>query len=225
MTLKVKFRTQFPANVTVQSPLLLTKTGSNYDFSFDGYALAAASNVAFTPTGGVSSTDVQTAIAELDSEKTSTSSLSAIATSGAPSDLASGLTAWTPALTFATPGDLAVAYTTQFGRYSYLSANVLFVQFHTSTSSFTFTTASGGARISGLPFTSQNTSNLLSRGAVSFGGINKAGYTQVSVGMGVNSNFFVLNASGMGVAASAVSASDMPTGGTVILIGEVIIFL
>lgn len=42
MGFKLKTRTMFPALVTVQSPILLTKTGLNYDFSFDVDALGPA---------------------------------------------------------------------------------------------------------------------------------------------------------------------------------------
>lgn len=59
---------------------------------------------------------------------------------------------WTPSLTFATPGDLNVAYTTQVGRYRKYG-RLLWVDFRIVTSNFTFTTASGALNIAGLPFT------------------------------------------------------------------------
>ena len=40
MAFKLKHRTQFPALVTVQSPLVLTKAGISYDFSIDANELA-----------------------------------------------------------------------------------------------------------------------------------------------------------------------------------------
>ena len=37
-TIKARVPVKFPAQVTVQSPLILTKTGANYDFSIDAGA-------------------------------------------------------------------------------------------------------------------------------------------------------------------------------------------
>lgn len=58
---------------------------------------------------------------------------------------------WTPTLTFATPGDLAVTYSTQSGFYTKIGRFVS-IQCNVAASSFTHTTASGQFRISGLPF-------------------------------------------------------------------------
>lgn len=185
-----------------------------------------ASGVAVTPTGGISATNVQAALAELDTEKAAISSFAnTLPFSSSTADLISNQTAWTPVLTFATPGDLNVVYGTQLGRYVRLSNNMVLVQVAIVTTTFTFTSAMGNLEITGVPFTSQNTTGLLVRGGVSFGGINKAGYSQCALGMGVNVTFLSLNCSGMGVAANAVAADDTPTGGTVTIFGEVIIFL
>lgn len=59
---------------------------------------------------------------------------------------------WTPSLTFATPGDLSVAYTTQVGRYRKYG-RLLWVDFRVITSTFNFTTATGALQLGGLPFT------------------------------------------------------------------------
>lgn len=59
---------------------------------------------------------------------------------------------WTPGLTFGTPGDLSVAYTTQVGRYRKYG-KLLWIDFRIVTSTFTFTTASGAINVTGLPFT------------------------------------------------------------------------
>src|SRR6185312_11005957 len=62
MTLKVKFRTQFPASVLVQSPILLNKTGVVYTFSMDVTALQATFSNLFQPVD-----DTLTALAALNS--------------------------------------------------------------------------------------------------------------------------------------------------------------
>lgn len=59
---------------------------------------------------------------------------------------------WTPSLTFATPGDLSVSYTTQTGRYRKYG-RLLWVDFRVITSTFNFTTATGALQLGGLPFT------------------------------------------------------------------------
>lgn len=185
----------------------------------------AASTVLVTPTGGITTTNAQAALAELDTKKAAISSLANVALSGAGVDMITSGVAWTPAVTFVTPGDLAVAYTTQFGRYYVLSSNLILVQFNIFTSSFTFTTASGNLRLTGLPFTTPNTAALRMSGGLSFSGINKASYTQISPGMPANSNVFQFTASGMGQAPAAVTATDTPTGGTLSLIGQVLVLL
>ena len=185
-----------------------------------------ATSIPFTPVGNISATDVQSAVAELDAEKAAISSFAnTLPFSSSPSDLITTLTAWTPVITFATPGDLAVTYSTQFGRWTKLSSNLVLVQFYIATSALTYTTAVSTLQITGLPFTSANVAGQLVRGALSFFGINKVGYSQIAVGMGVNTNFLVLNASGMGVGSAAVSTTDVPSGSNLNLIGEIVIFI
>lgn len=59
---------------------------------------------------------------------------------------------FTPAVTFATPGDLAVTYgATRRGRYT-LTGNMVEFAINLNTVSFTQTTASGNLRIGGLPY-------------------------------------------------------------------------
>ena len=78
---------------------------------------------------------------------------------------------WTPALTFSIPGDLAVTYSIQVGRYTRIGRQV-FITGDIETSAFTHTTASGNLRMSGLPFTSASVAGLLHAGSCS-----AAGYT------------------------------------------------
>lgn len=59
-------------------------------------------------------------------------------------------TAWTPVFTFSTPGDLSVSYAVQTGTYVVIGA-LVYVTFILSFTP-TYTTASGNATITGLPF-------------------------------------------------------------------------
>lgn len=193
---------------------------SSYSNKVDG-----ATGVPFTPTGGVSSTNVQTAIAELDTKKAAISSLANVALSGAGVDMITNGVSWTPTLTFAVPGDLAVSYTTRVGRYYQISANLVLVYVNITTSSFTYTTSSGNIQITGLPFTQQNTTGFNARGVTTFGGVNKVGYSSINVALPPGTSTLSFTASGMNVAAAAVVATDVASGGTVQFLAEVIIFL
>lgn len=59
---------------------------------------------------------------------------------------------WTPTLSFTTPGDLSVTYSTQEGDYVRVGDHV-FLSGRVVTSAFTYTTATGALRMGGLPFT------------------------------------------------------------------------
>ena len=122
---------------------------------------------------------------------------------------------WTPVLTFATPGDLSVTYSTQSAIYTKIGRQV-FVTCNLVTSAFTHTTASGALRVTGLPFTSAGgTSN---RGALDWAGITKATFTEISAAIGGAVALVDFVANGSAVGASTVTATDCPTGGTMRLI-------
>lgn len=129
---------------------------------------------------------------------------------------------WTPAVTFATPGDLSVAYSgfrngtrTKYGRFIWADFNIL-------TSTFTHTTASGSLLVTGLLDAAANESNVIFAGAVLWSGITKAGYTQVMPYVLANESQIRFTVSGSGVGVADLVAADMPTGGTVTLRGFVL---
>lgn len=121
---------------------------------------------------------------------------------------------WTPVLTFATPGDLSVAYSSQSGTWTRVGNRIL-LDFNIVTSTFTHTTASGALRISGLPFT-VGTGSI---GSLHWSGITKAGYTDLSSLGAAGFTLIVVQASGSGQPAVAIASGDMPSGGTVTLRG------
>lgn len=122
-------------------------------------------------------------------------------------------TTWTPALTFATPGDLSVAYSTQAGTYTRIG-RLVFYAFEIITSTFTHSTASGNLRISGLPLTVGSPGHG-QPGAVSWQGITKAGYTDIASFPAAGQTYMQFFASASGSNVSAVTAANMPTAGTV----------
>lgn len=122
---------------------------------------------------------------------------------------------FTPSITFVTPGDLAGAFSTQSGAYTRIGDQVT-VTIQLASSAFTHTTAAGELRITGLPFTVDATAG--SSGAGDWGGITKAGYTDMVARPVASTTQLRVAASGSGVAASSVTAADMPTGGTIRLV-------
>lgn len=125
---------------------------------------------------------------------------------------------WTPTITFATPGNLAVTYAAQVGSYV-KNGDMVTAQFSIITSGFTHTSASGALVIGTLPFPAANIGSLVSNGALEWQGITKANYTHMNLNVGPNSSGMNVTASGSGQALATIGAGDMPTGGTVILRG------
>ena len=125
---------------------------------------------------------------------------------------------WTPVLTFATPGNLSVAYTTQVGVYTKIGRMVLATNVIV-TSTFTHTTASGICQITGLPFTAASVSNQNAYGTILWQGITKANYTQWVAVVAPGATTIIYFGSGSGQAVAGLAVGDMPTGGTVVLNG------
>lgn len=124
---------------------------------------------------------------------------------------------WTPVLTFATPGDLAISsYTTQtatytkIGRLIALSFAVVIIA-----GNFTWTTSSGNAQITGLPFTALTLAGHTWHGALRFGGVTKATFTQVVARIASNNAVVTFGASASAVATALLVAADVPSGGGV----------
>jgi hypothetical protein len=126
---------------------------------------------------------------------------------------------WTPTLTFATPGDLSVSYAARVGQATKIGRKV-FANLYIVTSAFTHTTASGSCNISGLPYTSAN-SGQFHMGTLAYQGITKANYTHGGLLLAANASLMTISLSGSGQARADAATGDMPTGGTVVLIGEI----
>lgn len=123
---------------------------------------------------------------------------------------------WTPTLTCVTPGNLAVTYTTQSGTYSRVGQLVCYT-FFVQTLTFTHTTASGTIFLSGMPISP--TGGVTYLGSCVPSGYTKANYTQVQSFITSANIFFY--ASGSAQAAAVMTITDFPTGGTVILAGQI----
>ena len=115
---------------------------------------------------------------------------------------------WTPVITFTTPGNLAVTYTTQAGIYTKIGRSVI-VSFVIDTATFTWTTSTGNLLITGFPFAALGIPQT--PGKVDWSGITKVGYTEVSAIISSGNTFATMVASGSGVARTVVTTADVPT--------------
>lgn len=120
---------------------------------------------------------------------------------------------WTPVLTFATPGNLAVGYTTQAAWYTKIGRFVT-VNFAVVTSSFTYTTASGNILVTGLPFSSINDANYFAYAPCLY---QAAATNNIVANITGNSNQIRFLKSGTAV--GLCTTTDFATGASVILAG------
>lgn len=126
---------------------------------------------------------------------------------------------WTPVFTCLTPGDLSVGYASQVGRYIKIGKTVT-LWFDVQLNTYTYTTATGSIRLTGIPFTAANATTPYV-GAVAFGNINKAGFTQIVPRIEANAVIIRFVASGMGSAIATVSATDATSGSAILLQGTI----
>lgn len=128
---------------------------------------------------------------------------------------------WTPALTFATPGDLSVVYTIRDGTFTKVGRLVT-ATFNVATSTFTHTTASGNLQLTGLPFAAANVANRLYWGTMpDFQGITLASYTQFGPRAEPNAALLQFSASAQGQNTTTLTTTHLPTGGSVRLRGSI----
>lgn len=126
---------------------------------------------------------------------------------------------WTPTVSFATPGNLNIAYSTRAGRYQ-LSGKTCKLWLSVTTSTFTHTTASGALTITGLPFPAA-ANGVFYEGPLGYTGINNATRPSLNLMLAAGGNELNVQAHGPGASIVSVQASDMPTGGLVVLRGAI----
>jgi hypothetical protein len=119
---------------------------------------------------------------------------------------------FTPVLTCETPGNLAITFGEQVGYYTKIG-NRVFVNLLVSTSAFTHTTASGNARITGLPYTASSATQNVSVGAIYFAGITKVGYTQFNASVAASTSYIQFGSMASALAFALVQIGDLPSGG------------
>jgi hypothetical protein len=117
---------------------------------------------------------------------------------------------WTPAFTFATPGDLAVTNYNRSGNYTKIGNRLCFAG-HCQ-ANLTFTTAASYLQVTGLPFACSVASD--GGGSIVMSGYTKAGYNNLFVETSASTLFYTL-AGGTGVALAELTAAEFTTGGLV----------
>jgi len=127
---------------------------------------------------------------------------------------------WTPTITFATPGNLSVTYSQRQGVYQKIG-NTVTLSFTIATSAFTHTTASGNARITGLPFNISGVNIAEIHGVLSWGQFTTVASQIVLRANSSNSTFLDMIASASGAARSVVSTTQLVTGTTLFLSGTI----
>jgi hypothetical protein len=130
---------------------------------------------------------------------------------------------WTPVITFATPGDVSVTYSAQIGSYI-LVGSLVTAFFRVTASAFTYTTASGNLQITGLPFTSNATTNWYGAGPTMIGNINLAISTSTYATVRINPSTTIINLlmSGTGVNTSTATTTNAISGNLVNFTGLII---
>jgi hypothetical protein len=121
---------------------------------------------------------------------------------------------WSPALTFATPGNLAVAYSTLTATYTKIGDTVTFA-IRIATSTFNWTTSTGSALIINFPFTAVLvTGHIFSMVAGYTSGITSGIPSGWFAGtMNSNTNFVTLvGTDTTGGTPSVLGTSNFPTG-------------
>ena len=128
---------------------------------------------------------------------------------------------WTPALTFVTPGDLAAGSVTAWGEWI-LRDGWVTVNFSYVANTWTHTTASGALRVSGIPFTAKTVSGATWVGSIgSVTGITKAGYGHYGLIILSGGTTFNPQASGSGLGASGIQASEFASGSAKSMTGSI----
>lgn len=122
------------------------------------------------------------------------------------------------AITFTTPGNLSVSYATKICTAQRVGNEVV-AKFTIVTSSFTHTTASGSLTLAGLPWS--QVAQEYSAGPLQYQGITAPTKTCITSRVNPNANVVRFVGCGSGIGLSEIAASDVPSGGALILIGEV----
>jgi len=198
--------------------------GFNFAYGATGSPSLTAGKVLGISTGGdvtVSTGNLVIGTSGKGIDFSATSDGSGTMTSEVLDDYEEGV--WTPTITFATPGDLSVAYHANTNATYTKVGRLVTISFYVRTTTFSHSTASGDLSILGIPFTPRTYTGMKSEGGTTYYGLNKSGFTQATVL--VNSASSIITMSAVGIAGSSIStvnANDAPgVGGRVDISGVI----
>lgn len=131
---------------------------------------------------------------------------------------------WVPTMTFATPGNLSVVYTTQEGTYLKIG-RLVFVRVRLVCTP-THTTASGNWTLEGLPVAATNTPVFAAGSGIpnniGAGFTWPAGVSMVAVNVVPNTTTAVLSGSGSGIAQANFTHANVTSGAALTLVASVV---
>jgi hypothetical protein len=132
-----------------------------------------------------------------------------------------GSETWTPVVTFATPGDVSLTYTRQLG-WLYWKYSEITLHFDIE-ATITHTTASGELWVTGATYGAASTPTGATYAGVlgDFRGITKANFTQFNPILSVGGSTVRFRASASAQAPATLTATEVPTGGTLLLRGSI----
>lgn len=118
---------------------------------------------------------------------------------------------FTPSLSFATPGDLAVTYGAARNAWATKVGREVFAHVHIQAATLTYTTASGNLVVTGAPYsaTSPSGNHAARNGGIQWEGITIATHTDMCPSIGNGNATINIRASGDGVAAIAISTTHI----------------
>ncbi len=125
---------------------------------------------------------------------------------------------WTPTLGFDTAGNESIILSTADGTYEKFG-RIVRAQFAIISSTFTHSTASGGLRLGGLPFTA---STWNARGAVTAEGWTLASVSALTYGLKGGTTYGYIYASRTATTVATMGTGEWPTAGTVKITGTVV---
>lgn len=130
-------------------------------------------------------------------------------------------TSWTPVFTCVTPGNLSVSYTTQVGLYAQVGS-IIIATFNISCTP-TFSTASGFFRVTGLPVTSNATTNAILVGSASLSGTYNLGTaTWVVTSIAPGTSYLSLFANQSNTSSSQFAIGTFTSGSPIGITGSIV---
>ena len=127
---------------------------------------------------------------------------------------------WTPQFTFATPGDLSVSYVAADGMYQRVGSLVTLI--FRCLPVPVFTTSSGAARVTGLPFPASPSAFAINEPILCDGGptLPPSGVTDYAAFVAPAATFFEIGMRGLGFSPTPLGATNISSGNGIFIRGS-----